>query len=414
MIAFLGLFGGGNIGNDSTLQSMIYQLKRRLPDAKLLCISPDPFSAAELFNIPSVPMTPMFDRNFDDKGHVASIIGYLAKRILAEIKRFGVAVRTVREIDRLIIPGTGALDDFGVSPLGIPFTFFLWCFVARLFGVRVEFVSIGAGPIVHPLSRFFMVNALRLANYRSYRDVVSKDYLIDIGFNCESDLIYPDLAYSFPPEKIQDRRSAQVPPVIVGLGVMSYYGWRDDPVEGEGIFQEYIAKLSQFVIWLIEEGYSVRLLIGQGSDQRAVDDILLTVAQFDNTKMASIFTDTIETSEDLIYSISLTDIVIATRFHNVIFSLMLGRPVISTGYAGKFQALLKDVGLSGYSQKIEDLDVESLKNQFLSLVANYPEIQRIIENKNRQYRQQLDQQYDRLFVKLPESKPVNLQRSNIV
>ena len=83
----------------------------------------------------------------------------------------------------LIIPGTGILDDFGGNPFGMPLALLAWCLVARLCGAWVAFVSIGAGRIQHPLSRWLMRSAAAMAHYRSYRDTVSKTFMESIGFD---------------------------------------------------------------------------------------------------------------------------------------------------------------------------------------------------------------------------------------
>ena len=63
-------------------------------------------------------------------------------------------------------------------------------------GVKIIFASIGAGPIQHPLSRWFMKSAARAAHYRSYRDTVSKAFMESIGFDARNDPIYPDIAFA--------------------------------------------------------------------------------------------------------------------------------------------------------------------------------------------------------------------------
>jgi polysaccharide pyruvyl transferase WcaK-like protein len=194
---------------------------------------------------------------------------------------------------------------------------------------------------------------------------------------------------------------------------MGYYGWRDDPVSGASIYQAYIANMSRFAIWSINQGYKIRFLIGQNKDQRAVNDILSVVTRDINSPDEAIFATMIETSEELIHAISETDIVIATRFHNAIFAIMLGRPVITIGYSSKFEALLSDIGLAGYSQQIEQLDIELLKSQFESVVQHYVEIQELILKKSQRYRQLLDKQYDDLFPLCQEPDSEKLRKLQV-
>lgn len=94
---------------------------------------------------------------------------------------FGAAFLLARRLDLIIVPGTGILDDFNENPFGWPFTMLRWSLAAKLAGTRLAFVSIGAGPVRHPLSRFFIRQASSLSPFRSYRDQVSHDFMKGLG-----------------------------------------------------------------------------------------------------------------------------------------------------------------------------------------------------------------------------------------
>jgi len=53
--------------------------------------------------------------------------------------------------------------------------------------------------------------AISLADYRSYRDDFSKDYLARIGFDTRNDFVYPDLAFSLKPEVRGSRSRMRAP-----------------------------------------------------------------------------------------------------------------------------------------------------------------------------------------------------------
>ena len=57
------------------------------------------------------------------------------------------------------------------------------------------FVSVGAGPLGSAPGRFFVKLALSLADYRSYRDVPSREVVEGIGVRTKDDRIYPDLVF---------------------------------------------------------------------------------------------------------------------------------------------------------------------------------------------------------------------------
>jgi polysaccharide pyruvyl transferase WcaK-like protein len=62
-----------------------------------------------------------------------------------------------------------------------------------------------------------------------------------------------------------------------------------------------------------------------------------------------------------------TDVVVATRYHNVVCALKLGRPTLSIGYATKNDELMAEMGLGEFCQHIERLDVDMLITQFCKL-----------------------------------------------
>ena len=181
----------------------------------------------------------------------------------------------LRTVDHLIIAGTGVLDDFGVRTWNMPYDLFKWCQAARRVRTRLSFVSVGAGPILHPASRWLMVEALRQAQYRSYRDQLSRDYLAGVGFFDQSDQVFPDLAFSLPGRHERGCSPVAPRPQTIGVGVMGYYGWRNSHRHGAHIYAEYVAKIGRFIAWLLEQGYSVHLLTGEiPTDQRPVQDVM--------------------------------------------------------------------------------------------------------------------------------------------
>src|SRR5262249_48664368 len=128
--------------------------------------------------------------------------------------------RAMRSLDLLIVSGGGQLTEWG-GPWGFPYTIFKWSFLAWCLRVRCLFWNIGAGPLTHPLSKFFVVRALFAADYVSFRDGESRDLLHQIGFTGESH-VCPDAVYSLAiasPEAASSRTRGQS---VVGLAPMPY------------------------------------------------------------------------------------------------------------------------------------------------------------------------------------------------
>jgi polysaccharide pyruvyl transferase WcaK-like protein len=383
-IGLFGLFGCGNSGNDGSLEAMLMFLRRVRPDAELACICPWPDKIRWDFGIPALGASSCSS---------SRIVRLLDRLLFGGPHRLGNWIYTIRKVykfDLLIIPGTGLLDDFDTGPWDIPYTLFRWCLSARLCGTELWFVSIGAGPIHHPMSRRLMTWAATMAHYRSYRDTISKEFMESIGLDASSDPVYPDLAFKLPVPECSRPQPLDREIRTVGIGVMNYRGWRSDLEQRADFFNTYLKKITRFVIWLLDDGYHVRILTGQVTDQRAVDHLMKAVAAEGRTiALERLVAEPMQTLHEVMRQIVPTDIVVATRFHNVVCALKLGRPTISIGYANKNDVLLADMGLAKFCQHIEGLDVDLLIEQFTALVADRHHHEQRIKKTVRGYHQQL-------------------------
>jgi polysaccharide pyruvyl transferase WcaK-like protein len=396
-IVLYGHFGSGNVGNDSTLEAMLYNIQKVQPTTIITCICSGPQIIAKRFKINTLPI------NIAEHGmgnhpsrRNASFLKRVLNRCVDEFRFWLKQPAWFRSIDQFIVVGTGAVDDAAVRRTwNAPYDLYKWCKAAKIGGARVVFLSVGVGPIMNRLNRILMLKALRMADYRSYRETESFDYLRSVGFDTDGDVLFPDLVFSLPEELLNLPGKSSDSPMRVGLGVITYYGWRHDPQIGETIYQDYLSKMKRFVSWLLEKGFSVRIIAGDTVDQRPINDLLDFVIKEGNTHWKENFiAEKIATVNDLFNQIAGTDVVVASRFHNVLCALMLERPVVSLGYHIKNESLMAEMGLQEYCQHIENFDVDRLILHFKSLVALYDQATIRIQKKRREYRQKLDEQYD--------------------
>jgi polysaccharide pyruvyl transferase WcaK-like protein len=179
---------------------------------------------------------------------------------------------------------------------------------------------------------------------------------------------------------------------------MGYYGWSDDRQRGQATYARYIASISGFVAWLLTSGYGVRLLIGQrGADERAAADLREALRSHGCVDAGRLVCEPITSFDGLLAQAAETDLVIASRYHNIIGALLLGRPVISIGYSRKFDDLMRQMGLAAYCQNIEQLDVPKLIGQFKSLLADQSRLVAGIQEKCLEYRSRVEQGFDALW-----------------
>ena len=258
------------------------------------------------------------------------------------------------------------MDDMAVqSPWHSPYELYKWCKTAKMGGAQVVFLSVGVGPIMNRISRFLMLKALKMADYRSYREKAAFDYLTIIGYDTAGDLLYPDLVFSLPKELLPIPEKSPNKAKVVGLGLINYYGWRHDPSIGKSVHREYFSKIERFASWLFKRGYIVRVISGDSTDLRPIQEIVEFVKQKGDPGLEEkLIVEQINNVNELFDQIAQTDIVVSSRFHNVLCSLMLERPVISLGYHEKNINLMTEMGLEDYCQNIEQFTFEKLVEQF--------------------------------------------------
>ena len=227
------------------------------------------------------------------------ILDTLSLKLPRQLASLLLAIKRTRGLDALIVPGTGILDDFQEGPFGMPLVLFGWCLAARLAGARILFVSIGAGPIDHPLSRWLMTSSVAMADYRSYRDDLSKRFMAGIGFDASDDPVYPDIAFALPSPPAAERPNA-AGPLVVGLGVMNYHGWDGEGGDSDDIYEVYLEKIAAFALWLLQEGHILRILTGAKGDKPTVADLLEMVrAKADAASLERLIYEPITTLQDV-------------------------------------------------------------------------------------------------------------------
>lgn len=301
----------------------------------------------------------------------------------------------------LIVPGTQILSDNLTGPFGWPYLVFKWSIVSKLRRCRLLYVSVGVGPLSHPLSRLFVTSALMLADYRSYRDDVSRQYALSIGLDTTSDPVYPDLAFGLPiPPESPDGVNHREKPVVA-VGVLDYYGQfgSEPPRHRDDIYRRYIHEIVAFIAWLLERSYEVHLVLGDLSyDPSVQTDITNSLSE---EKIAlqnlQVIKTPIESVEQLISHLAACDIVVSPRFHNVVLGLLVNRPVIALAYQEKFSVLMEELGLARYCLNIDHLDANTLVGRFVELEKHNNELKPLIRESVRKYRLALDEQYKLIF-----------------
>lgn len=397
-IALFGHFGQGNFGNESTLQATLYHLRRFLPDAEVTCICTGPEATVATHQIEAILPAEIFAKSWTSRNPLLRLARTICIGIPSEAYRWIKGLMILRGTDMLIIPGTGLLTDaYGLLAWG-PYNLFKWSLIAKVCHCKLLFVSVGAGPIYGTLGRFFVKFALSLADFRSYRDNSTRQYLKGIGFRTNSDPVYPDLVFSLPEAVIPHQDAKKTRRSVVGLGLMSYAGRYSDPRPSNAIYLAYLENLVRVVEWLLAHEYDVRLLIGDRWDVPVTQEFrCLLKKQLSVYDERRILDEPVCSVEHLLSQLAATDIVVATRFHNALLAMLNNKPVISISFHHKCVSLMSSMGLSEYCLDINDLKADTLIEKVCDLEKNADKLRSLIREKVGECRKALDEQYKFIF-----------------
>jgi polysaccharide pyruvyl transferase WcaK-like protein len=321
-------------------------------------------------------------------------------RLALDIREWCHAIGVAWRTDALVMCGTGMLTDCGEGALGLPYDLLKWSIAAKGCGCKLAFVSVGVEPIRHPLAKLFIGTALRVADYRSYRDRQSVSQLERLGLSAREGLVFPDLAFSLPPFVLARALSApHARPLTVAVGLYDYRCRGQSGSEDSATYADYLEKMGTFVLWLLERGYAVRVVIGDlPYDQPVLVDLRAWLgARGISRQDARLADEPAASVNEVLDQLSLADLVVASRFHNVLLALLLGKPTISLSYNEKNEALMAEVGLADFCQTLDALDLGRLKRQFGDLERTADRLREELPTRVAVLRERLQAQYRYVF-----------------
>lgn len=401
-IALFGVFGAQNIGNEYTLQAMLYNVQQRAPEAEVYSICYEPQETRRLHGLRAVPVKcAQLSRHFPPARNViVKALRGAFRRIPLELYDWCRSVRVLRGTDLLVITGTGIVTDYCGSAFGFPYDLFKWSVAAKLAGCKVRFVGVGVGPIYLKLSRMFIKAALTIADYRGFRDEQSKNRLKQQGFERAKDAVFPDLAFSLPFSVLPTPSEHAGGKPVVGLGVMKFVDiHKGATVDYDAAYERYIETMCGFTTWLLQHGYAVRVLEGDLHYDPPVRADLKARLEAHGIKYGvdDITNPEITSPQVLLEHLAAVDFIVSPRFHNLVLGIMFNKPVIAISYDPKNDALLESCGLGEYCQHIESVELKRLIAQFMRLASRADRLRVGLRRKTDENRSLLNEQYRQIL-----------------
>jgi len=427
-IGILGHAGTQNLGDEAIIAAVIQNVRARYPAAEITCFTTHPEDTERRHGIRSFPIrrvgqTPRGSSVSPCSPPEKHPVAFL-DQIKSGIKVLPLLYRTLKGIQRgvnalknalleplflvnsyrslrgtrlLIIAGSQQLNDAYGGPWGFPYTLFKWTALARLARAKVVFLSVGAGPLSSPLSRFFCRRALHWASYRSYRDDLSSKLVESFGVRGENPVV-PDLVYSLRIPETYKRCPHARP--VVGTNPVPFFDGRYWPTDDSQIYGDYVRKIAAFVEWLADTGHQVALFPTQlRADPPVIADVQKRLNGHGKDGSVQV-SPPFQGVEDLLSELADMDFVVANRYHGILLSVVLNKPVLGLAYHDKSKALLEQVGAGEYALGVEDLDLHRMQERFLALESRSEAVTKKMAENIGGLRAALDRQYDQVFALL--------------
>jgi polysaccharide pyruvyl transferase WcaK-like protein len=389
-IALITPYSGGNFGDAAIQDSMIANMHFRLPNAHVsgISLNSDNFLRRHgvvkafpllahmqqqgVFQIDKGEQaTPISRRSVPHSRFVKRVRSTLkavplawrslrvADRVFREVDHFIAGYRFLREQDLLIVSGGGQLNEEYEGPWRHPFGLFKWAVMARLARVEFAVVSVGTGKVTSPISKTLISWALRMANYRSYRDEGSKSTVCRIMQEAKSDSIVPDLAFSLP-------KSGFCPPgnvrmlagsrAIVAISPMAIGKPGIAPKDDIELYARYLKEMANIISQLLKQDHFLVLLIScLDEDQQVTQDLMNLLDADDRRRIVEqAYFPSVSTWQEFVASLKDVDLLIASRLHSIILSFVGGVPAIAVSPAAKVDSVMTDLGQARYLFKVDD------------------------------------------------------------
>jgi polysaccharide pyruvyl transferase WcaK-like protein len=415
----------GNLGNAAIMSSMIANIQLRVPGVEVMGFTLGPEDTTLRHGIASFPITGtshgMYQladdaapfrggwKEVQPESYVKKTlkrIGWLrslvqrARTVRLELVHIMRAGRLVGTMDRVVVSGGGALDDYWGGPWGHPWTLFKFAVLSRICGVPYLFVSVGMCGLRHRLSRVFVGCALSLAQYRSYRDNVSNADMKAM-FPRLSGVVWPDLAYGYSCPKLPPQRNnaSHGGPLIIAVSPIAFRDPRVWPVKDVQRYTRYFNELTKFLKRTINDGNKLILFATDGGDLNTINDLreILLAESTDADAVQVLPCPPEQTTEKLLQRIGCADLVIASRLHGVILSHLIAKPVLAISYDRKVDVHMREIGQSKYCMNIDEVTAETIAEQ-LAVLSDARELESTeLKRAVQLNREQASAQYDLLF-----------------
>lgn len=304
-ILISGYYGFNNIGDESILRTVIDNLREKLNDIEITVLSHNPEQTAEKYDV-------------------------LAAQRMSIPEIF----RAIHRCDLLISGGGSLLQDATSSHSILYYLFILR--LAQLMGKKTFIYSQGIGPITAKRNRLLTARILRRTSGIVVRDSKSRDLLLEIGV--------PDTLIHVTADPVIRVKKADT---ALGLDILQRegcprrdgkltVGWAVKSRRHDPAFYKEIEKC---IRWLKQEYDADSVLIPFFHSE----DISVCETIADRLKGQVGCLQQKYLSEETLSIIGCMDVMVGIRLHSLIYSAVMGVPMIGISYDPKVDSFLASI-----------------------------------------------------------------------
>lgn len=399
-IGLLGMYASANLGDTAIQKAVMQALRARRPEIEFVGLCTDPLDAARTFGIRA--------RHLAGTGGMArwaadGSASMAASEFRIDIDRVPAPVRIglsawrisrlMRELDMLLVSGSGQIDDFWGGPWEQPFRLMSWCGAAKRQQKAVAVFGVGVDQLLTRLGSVFSRRALALAQLRVLRDGGSLDAVRAMGMT-EPTEVCPDPAFHLVSEPVEPFEQARGRAFAV-ISPISRKAW---PGADREAYEGYVAALAAGADELHRRGIEVRFVCSQTKMDPPVIDGVKALMQSDSgaTRVRSV-----ATVDEYLHEVRCARVVIGSRLHAMILALVAGAPVLAISYARKVERQMHDAQLSDCVLGLHGIQAPQLVSKLDMVLSREHEFRAHILAMTTDFRRQLDTQFDRLAALIP-------------
>jgi polysaccharide pyruvyl transferase WcaK-like protein len=408
-IGLLGMYASANLGDTAIQTAVLAGLRSRRADVDFVGLSPDPEDTVRTYGIPGFPISGEDRRVSLPTNRPVHSHGKLlldkAVNHLPFWRRFHALKNIYRQmcdLDMLLISGGGQITDSWGGTWAQPFRLFAWCMCAKLNGKPIASFAVGVDDLRGRLSAWFAVHALRVAKYRTFRDTISLEILRDKGLNVAAS-VCPDPAFGFcPPPAAGVEARAVTDPKFVVISPISFGAFQKANDAG---YEGYLTALAKVAEALLKQGLKVQFVCSQiKMDPPVVSQVVSRMGTDVGVSMAEV-----KTVNDFVLAVRDAQLVIASRLHALILSLVAGTPIVAIAPGRKVKQQMIDVGLEDYCLDLKSLQVAALLSRVQTALDRRDELQKLISLRINELLEKLEEAFDRLVTFVPDRLSINLE-----